>query len=199
LRGTNALTSVGVKVLWARPVDEDFHARYSATARRYLYLYLVRSVPSPLHSGFATRVDRLDPDAMHRAAGVLVGEHDFSSFRGAGCQARSPWRRINSIAVRAAGDLVVIDVEANAFLMHMVRNLAAALALIGRGERPQTWLGELLACRDRRSNGATAPAAGLYLAAVTYPGVSFPAPPLPGPLTALGHVAAALDRTPPFG
>ena len=105
---------------------------------------------------------------MHEAAQCLLGERDFSSFRGAGCQSRTPMRRIERISVERVADLVTVDVTANAFLLHMVRNIAGSLLAIGRGDRPVDWLAEVLAARDRRRAGATAPAQGLYLVDVGY-------------------------------
>ncbi|MDP6377221.1 MAG: tRNA pseudouridine(38-40) synthase TruA [Pseudomonadales bacterium] len=183
--GTNSHTSREVKVLWAREVADDFHARYSAVARRYTYLYLMRNDASPLLNGLATPSSHLDADAMHRAAQALVGEQDFSSFRAAGCQSASAQRRVNYLRVHRQGPFAVLEVEANAFVLHMVRNMAGALALVGSGERHEGWVGELLRARDRRVAGPTAPSQGLYLTGVTYPGMDFPQPHLPPPLAAL--------------
>ena len=190
IKGTNSHCPTSVKVRWAHEVDSDFHARYSATARRYLYIYYEADGDSPLLAGLAVRERELNDEAMHRAARSLVGEHDFSSFRGAGCQSKSAHRCVHNIAVHRAGSFVIIDIVANAFLLHMVRNINGSLVEIGTGRRPEDWLEELLQCRDRRQGAKTAPPGGLYLVSVTYPGFSFPKPLLPGVLRALG----GLDR-----
>lgn len=192
LRGTNALTPPSVKVRWVRRVGESFHARYSAVARRYQYLYYEApdDVPSPLLAGRVALVRRLNDDAMHRAAQALVGEHDFTTFRAAGCQSLSAHRCLHRVAVHRLESLVVIDVTANAFLLHMMRNLAGALARVGSGEVGESWIGEILERRDRRLAGRTAPAAGLYLVDVRYPGDDLPAG-LPAPLL---RARGGLDR-----
>lgn len=189
-RGTNSLTGDAVTVHWARPVDADFHPRYGATARRYLFLFHESDNPSPLMDGYAVRSRRLNDAAMHLAAASLVGEHDFSSFRAAGCQSASPYRRVDRISVQRFGNLVVLDVQANAFLLHMVRNIAGALWQVGLEARPVAWIADLLLARNRNLAAATAPPQGLYLVAVHYPDYDFPAAPLPGLLRALG----GLDR-----
>lgn len=185
-RGCNALTPPGVKVIWARRVDAAFHARYSAVARRYQYLYAESDYPSPLLIGRATLVRGLDDEAMHRAAQRLVGEHDFSSFRAAGCQSASAHRCVHRISVRRFRSLVVIDVTANAFLLHMVRNLAGALRQVGEGKRPESWIGAVLEQQDRTLIGATAPPDGLYLVDVSYPAAGLPTGRPPALLRALG-------------
>jgi len=189
-RGANSLCADGLSVHWVEPVDDTFHPRYSAVSRRYMYLFHEADNPSPLLDGFAVRSRRLDDHAMHKAAQRLLGEHDFSSFRGAGCQSRSPYRRMDRITVNRAASLVIVDVQANAFLQHMVRNIAGALWEIGQGKGDADSLSELLAARDRTLASATAPPQGLYLVEVHYPGCPFPRPPLPSPLRALG----GLDR-----
>ena len=179
--GANALTSPGVKVRWAQEVDGQFHARFSAAARRYIYLYRMDERRSPLRDPYAWRSAPLDADAMHGAAQALLGEQDFSSFRAAGCQSKSPCRHVGRIEVRSIADLVALDIEANAFVLRMVRNIAGALARVGRGEKPVGWIGECLQARDRALIGRTAPPQGLYLVQVRYPGQDFPAggrPPL---------------------
>jgi tRNA pseudouridine38-40 synthase len=189
-RGVNALTPDAVKVCWATEVEEGFHARYSAVSRRYQYLYYEAETPSPLLSGRAVRVRKLDDDAMHRGAQILLGEHNFSSFRAAGCQSRSAHRRVHRIGVHRASNLVVLDITANAFLLHMVRNIAGVLRQVGESARPPDWVGDLLEEEDRSLAGRTAPAAGLYLVSVHYPGQEFPAAQPPALLRALG----GLDR-----
>ena len=155
---------------WAREVPDDFHARFSALARRYRYLILNQPHRSALWRGRATWCYRpLDAERMHEAGQALVGEHDFSSFRAAECQARHPIRDIRELTVRRQGDGLVLEVEANAFLHHMVRNIAGVLMAIGAGDRPVEWAREVLERRDRTQAGVTAPAEGLYLLAVRYP------------------------------
>jgi len=170
IRGTNSLTPPSVTVHWAREVADGFHARFSALARRYLYVLLESPQrPAILRSQVTWSRHPLDDDSMHGAAQSLVGEHDFTSFRAAGCQSRSPFRCVHTIAVRRFGSFVAIDVTANAFLHHMVRNIASALTQVGRGERAQTWLAELLLARRRELTGPTARPDGLYLFEVRYP------------------------------
>lgn len=168
--GSNANLPLDLSVSWACQVPEEFHARFSALARRYRYLILNRPHRSALWRQRATWCYRpLDVEWMHAAGQVLVGEHDFSSFRAAECQARHPVREIRELTVRRQGDGVVLDVEANAFLHHMVRNIAGVLLAIGTGDRPVEWAREVLERRDRTQGGVTAPADGLYLLAVRYP------------------------------
>jgi tRNA pseudouridine38-40 synthase len=182
LRGTNSLTPACITVHWVRRVDAAFNARFSASCRQYQYLVLESPTPPAVGEKLVTwSRTRLDVDAMHSAARHLLGEQDFTSVRAAGCQSNSPFRCVYSASVQRHRDLVVLDVCANAFLLHMVRNIAGALLRIGRGEYPSAWMGELLAARDRSLAGPTAPSAGLYLTAVTYPPpYDFPhaAPPL---------------------
>jgi tRNA pseudouridine38-40 synthase len=168
--GANSRLPRSVAVRWARGVGEAFHARYSAIARRYRYLILNRPVRAALDARYVAweRVP-LDAQAMHAAAQALVGEHDFSAFRTVACQANSPMRNVHAIDVARSGDEVAIEIQANAFLHHMVRNIVGSLLPIGRGERAEAWLGELLRGRDRRVAGPTAPASGLTFLAPRYP------------------------------
>ncbi|XOV88375.1 MAG: tRNA pseudouridine(38-40) synthase TruA [Pseudomonadota bacterium] len=169
-RGTNRYLPDTVSVLWAGEVDTAFSARFSATARRYLYLIHTSAVRSPFLVNELTYHSKpLDAAAMEEAAQQLLGEHDFTSFRAAGCQARTPFREIREIGVRQCGDIIAVDVTASAFLHHMVRNIVGALLLVGEGRREPGWIGEVLAARDRRLAGATASPKGLYLIDVTYP------------------------------
>ncbi|MBN1237438.1 MAG: tRNA pseudouridine(38-40) synthase TruA [Gammaproteobacteria bacterium] len=168
--GINSNLPDDVRVHWARDVAEDFDARRSAIARRYRYLILNADVASAL---LRRRVwwlrDRLDCAAMTRAAQALLGENDFSAFRAAGCQSRTPMRRLDSVGVSRHGTLVALEFVANAFLHHMVRNLVGVLAEVGAGRAPPGWAADLLAGRDRTAAGVTAPAAGLTLVDVEYP------------------------------
>ncbi|MBL4820491.1 MAG: tRNA pseudouridine(38-40) synthase TruA [Gammaproteobacteria bacterium] len=168
--GTNSLLPPSVRVIWSKVVAEDFHARFKATARRYLYLLYDAPVAPALLADQLTYVNRqLDIERMHEAARHLIGEHDFSAYRAAGCQSRTPDRCIHLINVQRKNRYIVVDIQANAFLQHMVRNIVGMLLEVGRGERGPNWAGELLQSRDRTAGGVTAPAAGLYLVQVTYP------------------------------
>jgi len=170
LLGINSHLPDDVSITWARPVDDAFHARYSATARSYRYVILNRLVRSALFRDRAWWVHQpLDAEAMQTAALTLLGEHDFSAFRAAGCQASTPVREITAISVHRDGVWVVLDVTANAFLMHMVRNIAGSLVAIGSGDRPVDWLAGLVEQRDRTSAGVAAPPSGLTLVEVVYP------------------------------
>ncbi|KFN49749.1 tRNA pseudouridine(38-40) synthase TruA [Arenimonas composti] len=181
-QGMNSRLARSVSVLWAMPVPDDFHARYSARARRYRYRILNRAVrPALLREHLTWERLPLDAAAMHAAAQALVGEHDFSAFRTVHCQAPHPVRELQQISVVREGEQVIVEVQANAFLHHMVRNIVGSLLPVGRGERPAEWVGELLAGRDRSVAGPTAPAAGLLFLGPRYPaawglpaGVSLP-------------------------
>ncbi len=168
--GANARLPHDIAVLWAQPVDPAFHARHGARARRYRYRILNRPVRAALDRRMVTwERQPLDADRMHAAAQALVGEHDFSAFRTVHCQAPHPRRHLREIQVRRDGPFVVIEVEANAFLHHMVRNIVGSLLPIGRGEQPVEWMAALLAGRDRSVAGPTAPASGLALLHARYP------------------------------
>ena len=168
--GANSELPRDISIGWARPVPLHFHARYSAQARTYRYLIFNRPSRSGLLSARATWVHRpLDEKRMVEAAAVLEGEHDFSAFRAAECQAQSPIRRVERLTVERGGDWLAIEVTANAFLHHMVRNIAGLLIRIGKGAAPPSWAAEVLAGRDRRLGASTAPAAGLYLWQIRYP------------------------------
>lgn len=182
IRGANSRLPAGVRVHWAAEVAPEFHARFSASARSYRYLIWNAPVAPAIFDGYMTWCrSALDEQIMDRAARGLLGENDFSSFRAAGCQSRSPWRCVNHISVARRGRLLVLEITANAFLHHMVRNIAGCLMAAGQGRRPPDWPGQLLALRDRTRGDITAPADGLYLVAVDYPsGYGIPAFP-PGP------------------
>ncbi len=168
--GTNANLPKSVCVLWAKQVPDDFHARFCAIRRRYRYVIINRPVRPTFHAGRTTWQFRpLEVESMRRAARYLIGTHDFTSYRAQACQAKSPVRTVTRLDVQRHGDFVVIDIEANAFLHHMVRNIAGVLMEIGCGKRPPQWAREVLEHRDRRLGGVTAPPHGLYLAGVDYP------------------------------
>lgn len=168
--GTTSCLPPDVCVRWCVPVADDFHARYSARARRYRYRLMNRMVrPAFGRQYLAWERHALDEAAMHEAAQLLLGEHDFSAFRTVHCQAPHARRDLQRISVVRTGNEVRIDVQANAFLHHMVRNIVGSLLQVGRGQRTPEWIGELLAGRDRSIAGATAPAAGLVFVGPLYP------------------------------
>ena len=151
-------------------VDSDFHARFSARARSYRYLILNEQVRSSLHRHRAWWVYQpLNVKEMQQAAACLLGEHDFTSFRAAGCQASTPVRTISELTIIKEDDWITLDITADAFLQHMVRNIAGLLIAIGQGERDPDWAEEILLSRDRTKGGIAAPAHGLTLVNVDYP------------------------------
>lgn len=168
--GINSALPADVSVSWYQVVPPAFDARRSASARRYRYVILNTTARGGVMDGKVTWDYRLmDVAAMQQAAAALIGEHDFSAYRSSECQSHSTTRRVHRLNVTRIGEYVFIDIEANAFLHHMVRNIVGVLADIGAGKRPVEWAGEVLRTRDRRQGGVTAPAAGLYLMRVTYP------------------------------
>ncbi len=168
--GTNVNLPRDVRVRWVTPVAPEFHARFSAMARHYRYLILTRTTASALlRDRVAWFHYALDQGLMREAAAALVGEHDFTSFRAIGCQAKHAVRRVHYLEVGGDAELREIRVGANGFLHHMVRNIAGVLMAIGRGDRPVEWAAEVLAARDRTAGGVTAPAAGLYFLRADYP------------------------------
>ncbi len=170
LLGANTNLPPDISVGWVRHVDDEFHARFSATSRSYRYRILNRLQRSALHLHRAWWVYQpLDEVLMHEAAQCLVGEHDFSAFRAAGCQSKTAVREVTNINVTRRGDWLTLDISANAFLMHMVRNITGTLVAIGEGEQAVPWAGEVLESRDRTVGGITAPAQGLTLVSVEYP------------------------------
>ena len=159
-----------ISVVAARIAEPDFHSRFQAYRRHYSYRIVNRRAPLALERGRAWFVPQpLDAAAMHAAAQVLIGKHDFSSFRAAECQADSPVKTLERLTVTRDGDAVTLDVSAPSFLHRQVRNLTGTLALVGQGKWDRTKLAQVLAARDRRAAGPTAPAEGLYLVAVDYP------------------------------
>jgi tRNA pseudouridine38-40 synthase len=168
--GVNGDLPADISITWARPVPRHFHARYSVSSRTYRYLILNRSARSALASGRAGVIHRpLEVERMRAAAVRLTGEHDFSAFRAAECQARSPVRRLYDLSMERSGDWIYIDLTANAFLHHMARNLVGLLIEIGRGDAEPEWATTVLEGRDRTKGAPTAPAEGLYLYRVNYP------------------------------
>jgi tRNA pseudouridine38-40 synthase len=169
IRGTNALLPDGVAVIWAMQVPEEFHARFSATGRRYVYWLLSRPQrPGLMHGRVGWFHQALDIDAMRRASRCLIGEHDFSAFRAAECQAKTPVKVLRELQISRRGDLIRFEFAADAYLQHMVRNIVGSLVYVGAGRQPSGWLDELLQSRDRTRAAPTFSPHGLYLAAVEY-------------------------------
>lgn len=170
LLGANTQLPKDLSVAWVQEVEQDFHARFSAIRRTYQYKIYNCLARSAIHYDRAAWVYHgLNHQAMNAAAKILSGEHDFTSFRTAACQAKSPIRTIYSINVERNSDWVICNVTANAFLHHMVRNIVGSLIMVGQGERSVEWLSEILQAKDRTIAGPTAPAEGLYLRSVSYP------------------------------
>lgn len=174
VRGVNTFLPASIAVRWATEIEinnieDDFHARFSATARTYDYVIYNHPVPSPLLNGKAGWVFRpLDEESMHIAAQHLIGDHDFSTFRAVECQAKSPIRTMHSIDVSRRGDLLLFRLKANAFLHHMVRNIVGSLILVGIGKRHPEWIKEVLATRNRSLAAPTFMPDGLYLTKIDY-------------------------------
>ena len=172
VRGTNRYLPPDIAVQWAQPMPEDFHARFSAQGRRYVYVLLESPVRPAVEAGsvgWSLRV--LDALAMQSAAGLLLGEHDYSAFRSAECQAASPVKTIRNITITRRGAYWRFEFDANAFLHHMVRNLMGCLLAVGSGARTESWLREVLQAKDRRLAAATFPADGLYFIGPYYDAV----------------------------
>ena len=160
--GTCSNLPTGVAVLWAQAISDDFHARFSARSRRYRYTILNRAIRPALDARYVTwERQPLDAVRMHEAGQALIGEHDFSAFRAVSCQAKHARRRIMALQVRREDAQVIVEIEANAFLHHMVRNIVGSLLPVGRGEQPVEWIAALLAERNREVAGPTAAASGL--------------------------------------
>lgn len=167
--GVNTQLPDDIAVKWAREVPDQFHARYAATARTYRYVIdNSKARPAIFKNCVTWHYHPLNEDLMNQAAQALCGENDFTSFRAQGCQARHPRRYINYISVTRLNQYVFVDIKANAFLHHMVRNIVGSLMVVGREEQPVSWIGDLLALRDRTRAGVTAPASGLYFVKAEY-------------------------------
>ena len=188
VRGTNAALRRSAAVLWARETPDDFHARFSARARRYQYLLLNRPWrPAVLRGRVGWRFGRLDAAAMQAAADLLAGPRDFSAFRAASCQAKSPVRNLHFVRIRRRGELVIFDFKADAFLHRMARNLAGALIHVGRGKRGIEWPLQLLESRDRAALPPPAEPQGLYFLGAEYaPEWNLPETVRPSPLAEIG-------------
>lgn len=168
--GANSNLPDDIAVRWAVPVADTFHARFSAQARCYRYVIYNKPIrPALFNRQLSWNYRPLDVEAMQRASRALLGEHDFSSFRGAYCQAKSPVKTVHRIDIIRRDDLIVIEIEANAFLMHMVRNITGVLMEIGAKRQPEQWCEAVLAAKDRTAGGVTAHPYGLYLVGITYP------------------------------
>jgi tRNA pseudouridine38-40 synthase len=175
VRGTNTHLPDSISVQWAQSVPADFHARFSATARAYTYVLLNTRVRHPMWQGRAGWVFQpLNVEAMQQAAHCLIGEHDFSSFRSSQCQAKSPIRTLYGLDVTQHGARIMVQLRANAFLHHMVRNIMGALVQVGQGREPVDYVKQVLVARDRTQGAPTFAPDGLYLTDVTYPDYSLP-------------------------
>ncbi|MBT1452091.1 tRNA pseudouridine(38-40) synthase TruA [Glaciecola sp. XM2] len=182
-RGMNTLLPNDIAVTWCQSMEDDFHARFSAFSRRYRYvIYNAALRPGVLQPGMTHIYQPLDAQLMHEGAQYLLGEHDFTTFRASYCQSNSPIRTVESVSVYRNGRYVIVDIRANAFLHHMVRNIVGSLLLVGQKEHPPQWMADLLSAHDRTLAAATAKPNGLYLTKVYYPErFDLPAIPL-GPL-----------------
>jgi tRNA pseudouridine38-40 synthase len=168
--GGNTNLPRDISIHWIQPVDKNFSARFSAISRSYRYILFNRKVRSAVFQhNVAWQCAHLDEEVMNSAAQSLLGEHDFSAFRSSRCQASHPVREMLNISVKREDDYVILDIKANAFLHHMVRNIMGTLMVIGRGEQPGDWMRQILLGRDRKCAGMTASAAGLYMVNVEYP------------------------------
>jgi tRNA pseudouridine38-40 synthase len=168
--GLNSNLPADMNVTWARPVPDDFSARFSALNRSYRYIIHNRVSRSSVHANRMWWIfSSLDVERMQAAADLLIGHHDYSAFRAKLCQAHSPIKTVDKITVTRHGDCIAIDVKAQSFLHHMVRNLVGVLVPIGEGRKPVEWATEVLASRDRAQGGITSPPEGLYFIDVEYP------------------------------
>lgn len=168
--GVNTHLPDTISVKWVHLVDDEFHARFSATARRYRYIIYNNPLRSALlSSGISFNYNKLDADLMHQAAQYLVGRHDFTSFRTVHCQSHSPNRTLYHCDVKREGRFIIIDVRGNAFLHHMIRNISGSLMRVGEGLESPEWIKEVLAAKNRCLAGMTAQAEGLYFVDVEYP------------------------------
>jgi tRNA pseudouridine38-40 synthase len=169
VRGVNAHLPDSVAVLWAHEVGGEFHARYSARSRTYVYRLLNRAVRPALQANYLGWFHLpLDVEAMRAAGALLVGEHDFSAFRSAECQAKTPVRTVHELSVSRELHTVRFVIRANAFLHHMVRNIVGTLVYVGKGKHPPQWVKELLASKERSKAAPTFGPEGLYLDKVEY-------------------------------
>lgn len=169
VRGVNALLPKTVAVLWAHEVDAEFHARFSAQSRSYTYFLFCRPVRSALQQGKVGWFHQpLNVDRMREAASYLLGEHDFSAFRAAECQAKSPVKNLTRLSIQEQGGMISIELTANAFLHHMVRNIVGCLVYVGKGKHGAEWMGQVLQGRNRSLAAPTFAPDGLYLQCIAY-------------------------------
>ncbi len=169
VRGANALLPDSIAVLWAHPVPDEFHARFSAHGRSYRYLLINRAVRPAIHAGKVGWFHApLDVSAMQAASRCLLGEHDFSAFRAAQCQAKSPVKHLHQLDISRHGEMLVFDLSADAFLHHMVRNIVGCLVYVGKRKYSADWLGEVLASCERKLAAPTFMPDGLYLRGIQY-------------------------------
>lgn len=170
IHGANSFLPKDICVKWGREMPDEFHARYSALSRRYRYIIYNSPIrPALLRCNVTWQYRQLDHRLMHEASQSLLGEQDFTSFRSVECQSKTPMRNVHSLDVVRDGDFIIIDITANAFLHHMVRNIAGVLIAVGTGRKPVPWVAEVLSAKDRRLGAETAPPYGLYLIGVIYP------------------------------
>lgn len=170
IHGANTYLPKDICIKWGSDIPDSFHARYSALSRRYRYIIFNSPIrPALLRRNVTWQYRRLNESLMHEAAQSLVGEQDFTSFRSVECQSVTPMRHVYECQVKRTGDWVVIDIVANAFLHHMVRNIAGVLMAVGSGRRTVSWVNDVLQAKDRKMGAETAPPYGLYLVEVTYP------------------------------
>ncbi|HAT7920843.1 TPA: tRNA pseudouridine(38-40) synthase TruA [Legionella pneumophila] len=170
IHGANTFLPKDICVKWGKEMPENFHARYSAVSRRYRYVIYNGSIrPGLLRGNVTWQYRQLDHRLMQQGGQCLLGENDFTSFRSVECQSNTPMRNIHQLQVTRHGDLVVLDITANAFLHHMVRNIAGVLIAVGSGKHPVGWVKDVLNAKDRKLGAETAPSYGLYLVQVTYP------------------------------
>jgi len=189
IHGANSFLPKDICVKWGREMSDDFHARYSAVSRHYRYVIYNSSVrPALLRSNVTWQYRPLDHRLMHEAGQSLLGEQDFTSFRSLDCQSKTPMRNIHSLDVVRSGDLITIDIRANAFLHHMVRNIAGVLIAVGSGRRSVSWVHEVLLAKDRKLGAETAPPYGLYLVGVDYPSEFHVPQTVSAPMFILGNI-----------
>jgi tRNA pseudouridine38-40 synthase len=170
IQGSNTFLPKDITVRWGKEVTSDFHARYTATSRRYRYIIYNHPIrPALFRSTVTWQYRALNEKLMNDAAQCLIGENDFTSFRSSECQSNTPMRKLTELTIFRKGDLIIIDIEANAFLHHMVRNIVGVLVQVGSMRMPVEWVESVLQAKDRKLGAETAPAYGLYLVGVTYP------------------------------
>lgn len=189
IHGANSFLPKDVCVKWGKDMPDDFHARYSAISRRYRYvIYNAPIRPALLRSNVTWQYRPLDHRLMHEASQCLLGEQDFTSFRALECQSKTAMRNVQSLHVTRNGDFIIIDISANAFLHHMVRNIAGVLIAVGTGRRSASWVSDVLLAKDRKLGAETAPPYGLYLVGVVYPPEFNVTQTMTGPMFLLGGV-----------